>query len=147
MGLVLRIVGFLLWVTFEVSAATLFFGTPLVGFWLASSLAAYLNGPPWLALGAGLTVFPVLPVAWELRAAWKLRGQRDVKRSTTLFERLGLRTFAVGMLFLGVLVGYWPRQSFVALSTRRASSARSSWRPSSIQSPRVESATKDWRGQ
>ncbi len=40
--------------------------TPLLGVWVASSLPALRNGPVWLALLAGLLLFPVMPVAWEL---------------------------------------------------------------------------------
>ncbi|HET6897645.1 MAG TPA: hypothetical protein VFK70_04830, partial [Vicinamibacteria bacterium] len=45
------------------------------GMWLSSSLALYLNGPVWLAWVLGGLAFPVLPLAWEARAA--------VKRSRT----------------------------------------------------------------
>jgi len=45
--------------------------TPLFGFWLASSLAAYKNASQWLALLGGLALFPLLPVGWEAFAAWR----------------------------------------------------------------------------
>lgn len=35
---------------------------PALGVWVGSSLAAYLNGPVWLACLAGLLLFPVLPL-------------------------------------------------------------------------------------
>lgn len=136
MGLILKVLGFVLWIAFELTAATLFFGTPLVGFWLASSLAAYLNGPFWVALAAGLLVFPVLPVWWEVRSGRVAPGGKPVKRITSLGERLGMRTFAVGLVFLGVLVGYWPRQSFVALSTR------GDWMLDGVAGPRAELARR-----
>ncbi|MHB8872119.1 MAG: transglutaminase domain-containing protein [Myxococcaceae bacterium] len=90
--------------------------TPLAGVWLASSLAAFLNGPRALALAAGLLLFPVLPVAWEL---WSLKRRRPgAKPRLSTFGRLVARTLAVNLLFLGLLVGLNPRSSFAALSTR-----------------------------
>jgi hypothetical protein len=44
----------------------LVYGTSLLGIWLATSLAAYLNGPFWLPLAAGLLFFPVLPLICEV---------------------------------------------------------------------------------
>ena len=45
--------------------------TPLFGFWLASSLAAYHNASQWLSLLVGLLLFPILPVGWELFCVWR----------------------------------------------------------------------------
>ena len=42
----------------------LMIATPLFGFWLASSLAAYQNATQWLSLLVGLLLFPILPVGW-----------------------------------------------------------------------------------
>lgn len=53
--------------------------TPLFGFWLASSLAAYENASQWLALLVGLALFPILPVGWELFFVW--RRSRSHRRS------------------------------------------------------------------
>ena len=41
---------------------------PLIAFWLASSLAAYQNASQWLALLAGLAMFPL--VLRVVKAAW-----------------------------------------------------------------------------
>ena len=51
---------------------------PLVGVWTSSSMAAFANSVPWLAVTAGLLAFPVLPVVWELGAA--LHRRRKVAR-------------------------------------------------------------------
>ena len=48
----------------------------LAGVWLSSSLAAYLNGPMWLAGVLGLLAFPILPLGWEARAAVR-RAKKD----------------------------------------------------------------------
>ena len=71
----------LLWVAVVVLA-------PALGAWTASSLAAYLNGPVWLAAAAGLLLFPVLPLAWE---AWAASRRRKNKVETTR-ERMRVQT-------------------------------------------------------
>jgi hypothetical protein len=35
---------------------------PLLGAWVASSLAAYANRPPWAAALSGLLLFPILAI-------------------------------------------------------------------------------------
>jgi hypothetical protein len=92
------------------------YGTPLIGFWLASSLAAYLGGPHWIPLSAGLLMFPVIPGVWEL-FAWGNRSQKS-KPWFTLVDRISLRTFVVGLAFLGGMLYFYPQTAFVALSTR-----------------------------
>lgn len=92
---------------------------PGLGVWTASSLAAYLNGPIWLAAAAGLFLFPVLPVGWE---AWAARRRRKKQVETTrwlnVWDRLALRTLAVNLLFLAALLFRFPAATFAALSTR-----------------------------
>src|SRR5262245_51016328 len=76
--------------------------TPLFGFWLASSLAAYHNASQWLSLLVGLLLFPILPVGWDLLYAWRLRRrQYDGPRYLTGVDRLVLRTLIINGLFLG----------------------------------------------
>jgi transglutaminase-like putative cysteine protease len=91
----------------------------LAGVWLASSLAAYLNGPLWLAGALGLLAFPVLPLAWEARAAVR-RARRATPRTPllTLWDRIVLRTLAVNLLLVVVLLARWPATAFAALATR-----------------------------
>ena len=89
------------------------------GMWLSSSLALYLNGPVWLAYLLGVLAFPVLPLAWEARAAMKRARTRSLRPPFfTVWDRLVLRTLAVNVLLVGVLLARWPTASFTALATR-----------------------------
>lgn len=101
-----------LWIAFVIT-------TPVLGAWVASSLAAYANGPVALAAASGLLAFPVLPLAWE---RWSERRRRRNKAATphilTFTDRFILRTLAVNLVFLGVLAGTRPQAVFSALSTR-----------------------------
>jgi transglutaminase-like putative cysteine protease len=101
-----------LWVAFVIT-------TPLLGAWAASSLAAYQNGPVAVAAATGLLLFPGLPLAWEAWSA-RRRTRRGVTkpRILTFGDRLVLRTLAVNLLFLGVLLGTRPEAAFAAISTR-----------------------------
>jgi len=89
------------------------------GVWLSSSLAAYLNAPIWLAGLLGLLAFPVLPLAWESHASVR-RARRPAARPRilTLWDRLVLRTLAVNLLIIAILLARWPATSFAALATR-----------------------------
>jgi hypothetical protein len=92
---------------------------PALGVWLASSLAAYRNGPVWLALACGLLLFPVLPVAWELRARRRrLRDRRETSKTFTTWDRVVLRTLVVNVAFMAALLAGFPAAAFAALSTR-----------------------------
>jgi transglutaminase-like putative cysteine protease len=90
---------------------------PALGAWLASSLAAYDNRPPWVAALAGLALFPVVPLLWEGYAAFRRRGPK-AKRFLTLGDRLLLRTLALSLAFLGVTLAAFPRRAFLALTVR-----------------------------
>lgn len=128
-----------LWRLTKTLILTAFYATPLVGFWLASSLAAYLNGPAWLAWTCGLAVFPVLPLLWELRAyrRWRARGNKPGdERVFTLTQRLSLRTFSIGLVFLAALLYTFPRVAFVSLS------ARGDWMLDGVTGPRADQARK-----
>src|SRR5215475_11396855 len=95
--------------------SVVFYGTPLVGFWLASSLAAYLGAPNWVAWLAGAFLFPIIPGAWEFHA-WSHR-RPEGKAWLTPLDRLSLRTFVVGLVFLAALLCLYPQTAFVSLST------------------------------
>ncbi|HEY8148156.1 MAG TPA: transglutaminase domain-containing protein [Vicinamibacteria bacterium] len=89
------------------------------GMWLSSSLAAYLNGPVWLAAGLGVLAFPVLPLVWEARAAVKRARSRSPRAPFfTVWDRIVLRTLAVNLLIVCVLLARWPTTAFAALATR-----------------------------
>src|SRR5262245_43717745 len=107
-GVVLKV----LWAAFVIT-------TPVLGAWVASSLAAYANGPTALAAASGLLAFPLLPLAWERWANYRRSKNKVVKPHILTFaDRLILRTLAVNLLFLAILVGTRPKPAFTALSTR-----------------------------
>jgi hypothetical protein len=111
-GLALGLFARALWITFVIT-------TPLLGAWVASSLAAHANGPVALAAAVGLLLFPVLPALWELWGGHRRRKKGDTsKRVLTLTDRVILRTLAINLLFLGVLLGSRPEAAFASLSTR-----------------------------
>jgi transglutaminase-like putative cysteine protease len=93
--------------------------TPLFGFWLASSLAAFENASLWLALGVGLLLFPLVPVGWELFYAWRRNRRGDVSKPIlTRLDRVVLRTLIVNGLFLGLMMWRAPHTAFRALAVR-----------------------------
>ena len=97
----------------------LVFCTPVLGFWLASSLIAYSNGPTWLSVFSGVLLFPLLPIAWELNA--NLRRQRHSQKKPRILtwgDRLTLRTLALNLAFIACLLALRPQTAFMALSTR-----------------------------
>lgn len=98
--------------------------TPLIGVWVASSLATYLNGPIWLTVLAGALLFPLLPLVWELWALRRWTKKQEGKpqpakpRILTFGDRMIGRTLLINLLFLAGLLAYFPQQSFTALATR-----------------------------
>lgn len=102
------------------TAATLIaVAAPILGVWFASSLAVYLDGPLWLAITIGLLAFPVLPLAWEGFARWRRsRAETATEPFLTGWDRLILRTLAVNLVFLTVVMGAYPKDGFMAVSTR-----------------------------
>jgi hypothetical protein len=93
--------------------------TPLIGFWLASSMAAYGNATQWLALLGGLLLFPLIPVGWELFYAWR-RSRQEVPRKQILtrLDRLVLRTLIVNGLFLAGMLWLGRATAFRSLAMR-----------------------------
>jgi transglutaminase-like putative cysteine protease len=104
---------------------------PCFGVWTASSLAAYWNGPVWGVCLAGLLLFPIGPVLWELRAARRRARRRkarsgsfldDLNRrnrpSLTWGDRLMLRTITLNGAFLAAMLLLWPSTAYTALSGR-----------------------------
>src|SRR5262249_32316176 len=91
---------------------------PVLGVWVSSSLAAYSNGPVWATVLAGLLLFPLLPVCWELFARWRKARRRRARNEGRLGEipreilttgdRILLRTVALNALFLGGLLATRP---------------------------------------
>jgi transglutaminase-like putative cysteine protease len=116
---VFRIVRWLVVKTLYVAWLALMIATPLFGFWLASSLAAFDNASQWLALAIGLLLFPIVPVGWELFYTWR-RARRGETRKPILtrLDRLVLRTLLVNGAFLGAMMWRAPQTSFRALAVR-----------------------------
>ncbi|MBN2527697.1 MAG: arylamine N-acetyltransferase [Deltaproteobacteria bacterium] len=110
-GIAARVFKFIFWI--------LVILTPLLGVWLASSLASYLNGPRTLAFVAGALLFPVLPVLWEIMVA-RRRSKKGIvdTRYLTGFDRIILRTLVINAVFAGVLLMIHPASAFTALSAR-----------------------------
>lgn len=104
---------------------------PLFAVWIASSLAAYRLGMPELAAGAGLLLFPVLPLAWDLIGEVRRRRRGDEReRILTRSDRILVRTFVLSSLFLGTMLLALPREAFEATSARGdwfLDSARGTW--------------------
>lgn len=133
LSLPLHLLKFLAWV--------LVIAVPTLGVWVASSLAAYLNGPIWLACAAGLLLFPVFPIAWDLWASdvWekkqerrKADGKEPRERHLKFADRLILRTFFLNIGFIAALLATYPQVGFTALATR------GDWILDDVQSPRAQ---------
>jgi hypothetical protein len=92
--------------------------TPLFGFWLASSLAAYRNASQWLALLVGLLLFPIVPAGWELVAAWRRSKRPATRPFLTGVDRLVLRTLVINGVFLAGMLWRAPETAFRALAVR-----------------------------
>ena len=129
------------WLTlaFKALCIALVLGTPLAGVWLASSLAAFANRATWLPVVAGLLLFPGVPLAWEGAARLRQHGAglaKGRKRVLTFGDRLVLRTLAINVVFLGVLLAAFPSRAFVALS------ARGDWMLDGHHGPMAEKARR-----
>ncbi len=113
-----RVVGFVAKHVIRAAWVSTMVLTPLFGFWLASSLAAYSNASQWLALLVGLLLFPLAPVGWELIHVWRRSKGPPRKQILTRIDRLVLRTLLVNGAFLGVMMWQAPEASFRALAVR-----------------------------
>jgi transglutaminase-like putative cysteine protease len=108
---------------------------PLLGAWFLSSLAAYANGPVWLAFIALFALFPLLPGAWEALGVYlRSRKKAPPPRILTFGDRLLLRTLALNILFLGGLLLSSPETGV------RAVLARGDWMLDGATSPTAEKA-------
>lgn len=91
---------------------------PLFGIWLASSIAAYRNASTGLVVLAGLLLFPILPVGWDLIFVWLRSRRPPTKAILTRLDRLVLRTLLINGLFLGGMFWFAPRTAFRAIAVR-----------------------------
>ncbi len=104
---------------FKALAWALMIAAPLLGVWLASSLAAYGNARVSWVVASGLVLFPVLPLAWLGLSEWRRRARGVTRKHVLTFgDRLILRTLAVNIAFIAVLVAVRPKVAFIALSAR-----------------------------
>ena len=110
-GKAIAIVAKAAWIAFVIA-------TPILGAWVASSMAAYSNRPLWTSAVAALLAFPVLPLAWEAIGEWRWRRAGRKKRFLTRVDRVTLRTLAVNVVFMGGMLAAAPERAFAALSTR-----------------------------
>jgi transglutaminase-like putative cysteine protease len=109
----------LFFIALKAVAVGLLLATPLIGVWVATSLAAYSNGPVGLAIFAGLFLFPILPLAWEAYAHQRRRMRGDTRpRALTFVDRMIFRTLSLNAVFLTVVLATRPAKAFTALSTR-----------------------------
>ena len=93
--------------------------TPLLGIWLASSLAAFSNRSTLLSVIAGVFLFPVLPLLWELWSSHKRRKLgKSGEQTLTWGDRLTIRTLVINLIAIIALLAWQPSNSFIALSTR-----------------------------
>lgn len=114
-----RVAGFVLKTLFRVLWISTMVLTPLFGFWLASSLAAYKNASQLIALLVGLLLFPILPVGWDFFFLWRRKRKGvEVKAILLRIDRLVLRTLLINGLFLGVMLWRAPQTAFRAIAVR-----------------------------
>jgi len=114
-----RFLGFVLVLPLKALAILAMVGVPLVGVWVASSIAALRNGPVWLTVLCGLLLFPLLPALWEAWSAWsRSRKSKPKARILTTGDRLILRTLLLSAGFLAALLSAQPSAAFTALSAR-----------------------------
>lgn len=120
----------------SLATRTLFYLTvllsPILGVWLASSLVSYINDPKLLTVFSGIPLFPLVPILWDMRGHHKGKGLGLL----TWGDRVTLRTLALNLAFLFLLLALRPQTSFLALSTR------GDWFLDSMQGPQVELARK-----
>lgn len=115
---------------FKAACLALMVGAPLVGVWVASSLAAFANRATWLPAFSGLLLFPILPLVWDAIAVARRRSA--TRLFLTFADRLVLRTLAINLVFLGGLLALYPSRAFVAIS------ARGDWMLDGRSGPAVE---------
>lgn len=114
-----RVLGWTIRVLLKVLATAVVVAVPVLGVWAGTSLAAYQNGPVWVAIVAGVVMFPVLPLVWDGWAQWRRsRKGEPAKRILTFWDRVVVRTFVLNLAFLAAFLALWPQTIFTAVSTR-----------------------------
>lgn len=115
----MKAVEFTLVLAFKALCVAVMVSAPLLGVWLATSLASFYGSGRSVALAAGVLLFPILPALWELHATrrWSRQPKRKERILTTL-DRLILRTLAINLVFVGTLLVSYPKVAFAALATK-----------------------------
>jgi hypothetical protein len=92
---------------------------PIFGVWLCSTLVAYSNGPALLAAASAILLSPLLPIAWEaiVRRTEGLPAF-EMAVSGMAARRLVLRSLALNLVFVLLLLLLQPKTAFMALATR-----------------------------
>ena len=109
----------LIGIALKVSIYTCIYLTPFLGVWLASSLAAFSNRSTFLSVLAGVFLFPVLPMLWDLWSSYKRRKLgKSGAQTLTWGDRLTVRTLVINLIAIAGLLAWQPSNSFIALSTR-----------------------------
>ena len=112
----MKLVFRLLALALKASFALLAVAIPLLGAWVGSSLAAFLNGPRWVAPLVAALAFPIVPLLWD---AWARRNRdKDAKSILTFVDRMTLRTLTLNLVFLGAFFFFSPKTVFTAMSAR-----------------------------
>jgi hypothetical protein len=87
---------------------------PIFGVWLCSTLVAYSNGPALLAAASAILLSPLLPILWEAI----VRRTEGLPASGMSARRLVLRSLALNLVFVLLLLLLQPKTAFMALATR-----------------------------
>ena len=66
-------------IALKVVLSLIVYAMPILGFWLASSLAAYRGGATWVPLVAGLVAFPFAPLIWDIAAEYRRNKRGDTR--------------------------------------------------------------------
>ena len=80
MKLLLKLIGTIL----KLGIYACIYLAPVLGVWLASSLAAFSNRSTLLSVIAGVFLFPVLPLLWDLWSSYKQRKLGKSGRQTLI---------------------------------------------------------------
>jgi len=135
-----KFIGRILWFFFKVILYVFIYGTPVLGIWLATSLAAYLNSPYWLPVTAGFVFFPVLPIIWEIHAAKRRKRKKEKKpRILTFGDRITLRTLTLSFTFVTCLLIWYPQTGFLALSARGDWMLNTAWIQQHLPASQIDS--------
>lgn len=102
-------------ILFQFLLATLAIATSFLGAWIVSSIVAYLHGPNWLIILSAIALLPILPIWRELRSVLKWKRSFWSQHVPFWLARVSLRTLALNLMFIVLLLGLYPQLTFNAL--------------------------------